>query len=540
MLKSILSMHGKCKLILRVIAFRNLSETKYQESFQCRIIDYFESIWNAQKFNQQFEVSSQIKEKFCDASATIEKYESLDKYLKQLLNTRDLNINENSIDYLDMQCSSLVHFLRHSEVLSLLNAFLKVAPYRFKMTDSYNKSMPILLEAVGNELLNNHQLVQVLFFLSLNKDKSASSVSYLKSHLTNLKDLPLIEKCIVAQAFYKSSVKLEQYQSKIFEQVLEKEYNHLIADQILLVSLCKAIRISGASDELNLKKLSQAIIHSKIPFTFTTIVHVLGLYAEALILEPKAINRLVKDSIEIIKQDGIKCSIRLKDLDRFLWSISHLGLTLTLNQKSVLQMYFEQRINEYKIKVNLGILVNSVLCLHMLQCWNKKVIKNLLEENIFMPVFYEKYHWKIRSRLQLLISLIIIEMKLVVPHNLKKQIKISSNPSKYINAVAEIASSLVEQGMIRNVVIECPIRTLQIPGVTLITDKNIYHIDVLDNLTCFRNTNIPHGLMKLKIRLLSRLKYRQIAISNRMFKDSEALHTAIELLIINSISENKT
>lgn len=90
-----------------------------------------------------------------------------------------------------------------------------------------------------------------------------------------------------------------------------------------------------------------------------------------------------------------------------------------------------------------------------------------------MPVFYAKFHWKIRSRLQLLISQILIEMKLVVPENLKKQIKISYNPSKCINSVAEIvsSSSLVEKGIIKHVFVECPISTLQIPGVTFITEK---------------------------------------------------------------------
>lgn len=62
-------------------------------------------------------------------------------------------------------------------------------------------------------------------------------------------------------------------------------------------------------------------------------------------------------------------------------------------------------------------------------------------------------------------------MNMLVPKVLKKQIRIEYTPSENVNLVAAVGADLAKRGIINMAVIECRIKTLQIPGVTLITKK---------------------------------------------------------------------
>lgn len=97
------------------------------------------------------------------------------------------------------------------------------------------------------------------------------------------------------------------------------------------------------------------------------------------------------------------------------------------------------------------------------------MIEICFQEFVFEPVFLQNFHWRIRARLQLLISQMTIELKLNVSKVLRKQMKISYVVSENVKTVAKISSLLVHKRIIINTFVESPVRTLQIPGVTLMT-----------------------------------------------------------------------
>ena len=99
------------------------------------------------------------------------------------------------------------------------------------------------------------------------------------------------------------------------------------------------------------------------------------------------------------------------------------------------------------------------------------MINYCFNKHIFEPIFFEKYHWKVRSRLQLLINQINLEINIPIPQTLKRQIPIEFTPSKHVQLVADIGKGLVSKGMFKSAILECPVRNLQIPGVTLTTEK---------------------------------------------------------------------
>ncbi|OXU23999.1 hypothetical protein TSAR_006265 [Trichomalopsis sarcophagae] len=535
----------RCKTLFiakDVLLRRGLSSARFKESLQYRILNYFETSRKSQQTAQQCEISAQskhivptINNDLLDLNKA-KKLDTIYREFNHILTINDMDLVQEMIENLDLKCFALINSLTISEILSLMTEFLKVAPTQFVKSFFYDRSISILFKAAEEKSLTNHESVQLLYFISLHKENSANYIDYLKPLLPDMNDLPLFEKCITAQSFYKTSTKLQLRQSRLLEQLIERDFEQLIGDPMLLVTVCKAIILSEPSSELTLKHLSKAIIELKEPLNFNSVAHVLRLYAETLLFEPKPIDKLVKCGIDIIAKDLEHDTLSIPDVDTFLWSISYLGITLTLNEKLILRAWIEQNLRKYKTRENLGYLVNSLLCLHMLRGWSTKVIKNCLGERTFEPIFYDKFHWKVQSRLQLLISQIRLEMKMQVPHPLTKQIKIGFTPSQNLQAVVEVGYSLANKGIIKDAIIECPIKTLIIPGVTITTKKDTYHVDVLDNLTCLKKTNIPTGLTNLKLRLLSRLRYRQILIQEQIFKENpEKVPLIVEEKIRNSI-----
>ena len=98
-------------------------------------------------------------------------------------------------------------------------------------------------------------------------------------------------------------------------------------------------------------------------------------------------------------------------------------------------------------------------------------MKKWFSQEIFEPIFNEKYHWKIRSRFQLLISQIQIELEMDIPDTLKKQIKIEFASSDHLKIFENVGAYLTKQGIVRKSVLECPISTLCIPGITINSRK---------------------------------------------------------------------
>lgn len=161
-------------------------------------------------------------------------------------------------------------------------------------------------------------------------------------------------------------------------------------------------------------------------------------------------------------------------------------------------------------------------------------MKECFEESIFESIYYEKFHWKVRSRLHLLVCQINTEMNLKIPEALRKEVRIAYTVPEQVYTAAQILNKLIDEKTVQSIAVECPVKGLLIPGITLETEKwytifcnvcyvhnkmitnlsfSLYHIDLLNNFTCLRNTSIPHGLMQLKSRLITHLNYHHILVS---------------------------
>lgn len=374
----------------------NLYSSWCKQTFQNQILEYFEYVLKKQRTYQQFVISTKVRENIPEVKNINHKLKIIYEDVNCLSNLSYYQILKKKIliDDIDSRCLTIVNFLNYTDIFNLLNIILKVIPRKLTNFQFYHKSVKILLEAAENNLLDNHEKVQLLFLISLMKEKGVKYVKFLKEHLPKLEEVPLIEKSIIAQAFYQSSLKLKKEESRLLEKIIEEECENIVNNQLVLVSFCKAIRISGPSNELTLINLSNALDKSYQLLSFSSLVHILCLYAQALIFDENLINKTVSHLIKIIENDCQAQKLRLKDIDRLLWSISYLGFVLSSEHKEILKKYIEHRLEDYKTRENLGIFVNSILSLHMLQCWSLKV--QAIELKLLIIIITIIYYFKLK------------------------------------------------------------------------------------------------------------------------------------------------
>ena len=372
-------LYSKSRFVSQTIISRNLASIP-KNSFQSRIIDYFKDTLKVQELRNElpkYYIGNFTKTNANDLEVRTEEIlKSIKNEIKELMNEEDEEIKKEKLSDLDTRCFTIFHLLTISDILYLLNEFYKFTSNQLSMIYFYDKSITLLFDATEKGLLNNHEKVQFLFFLTFKNENVDNYMYHLKSYLPDICDLSLFDQCIAAQSFYKTSIKLEEHELRPFEKVLENNLDELINDPNLLIPLCKLFMINKPTNEFNLNDLSKTIAELQKPLDFHSIACILSLYAEALIFDPKAIDRLVKNSIELISKDICtkSYSLSLRHIDMFLWSISYLGITLTLEEKLILRTCIEERFEEYKTnQIPLSTLVNTMLCLHMLRCWSTKV-----------------------------------------------------------------------------------------------------------------------------------------------------------------------
>ncbi|XP_015603701.1 uncharacterized protein LOC107271795 [Cephus cinctus] len=438
---------------------------------------------------------------------------------------------------IDIECCDIIQKLSYTEILQLLNALARKFPHRVTLTQFYKKSIEILMSAAMKQTLSHLQTIELLFYLSMNKKNSSSEVQYITSGLPNMINMSLIDKSIIAYAAFKTYVKLNATQIRVLEKTLEENASFFVNDPALLVTLCKAIRHAGVTKELSLNNLSGTILQHQEKFRMKCAAHVLALYAEAYTSFQPVLQRMFKDSMEELSENIMhrsKDSIRIKDLDRLLWAGSRLNYQLEKKEFSQIQIFIQNNFSKYLKNVNL--LVNTLLCLKIMEHDCKKIIEKCLEQNIF-PSIYKGLLWKPMARLQLLITSIQIENpEIDIPIELTKEFKVGFKVGENIKMIFKVIRTLKELTCLDQIRIECPVLGLYIPGIS-VEHQHLgkIHIDILDEITCLRNTRIPHGLMHFKLRLLKKLGYYSILIDNDRLNNNESIYEIIEQYLTDSL-----
>ncbi|XP_034936168.1 uncharacterized protein [Chelonus insularis] len=434
-----------------------------------------------------------------------ENYTELRKYLKKI----------------DAKCCRLLNKLSTSEIIQLLNILMRIDESHITNTKFYNDAILILKIALKRDQLNYQETFLLLFFASLKKKEGAQDVKYIKKCLPSFNNLSLVDKSILADALFKCSVKLKKFEERSIEEVLENEAEFLIKEKHLLIPLCKVIRHVGPSKNFNVENFNRALINSTEHFNLMFCGHVLNLYAETKLRVDNVLLKLYTDAFASLRHNNI---YRVKDIDNLVWSAAMLNYQLKDEDLSEIEKCIERKFVIFKAEYTK--LLNIIISLWMLKYKSKELIHKCFRNRIFHPIIQNCNDWKSKEKLQLLISCIKIEapdidipLELVDPYNL--QIKVEKNHKLIYKEIQKIRHELD----LVDLNITNPIKGIHIPSICMkYGDNKIAYVDLLDETTCLRNSIEPHGLMKLKLRLLTNSECKSIVIENEYRNDSNKLN----------------
>ncbi|KAF7989771.1 hypothetical protein HCN44_008445 [Aphidius gifuensis] len=452
-----------------------------------------------------------------------------EKQVKLLLENEDkIKLKKLLLD-IDVICCNFIDKLSPSELLEFLILLIKINTNKITNLLFYKKSMELLKIALKRNQLNHNENLKYLYFCGLEKKTNSHNVKKILQCLPSLEKLPIIEQCIVADTLFKCSIKLKKIDGKIIENIIENNTDYLINNKQLLVSLCKAVRYVGPSDNFTMINLSKSLINSKERFNLIFIAHIISLYAEAHQKDQQVLDKLFDDSWQQIENDENNMNIRIKDIDRILWSGRILNYQMDNDKFYIINKFIKKRYHH--IKNHHSLFMNILLSIWMYGDKPINIINECFENNIFDSIIHDDNdNWKIKARLQLLLACIQIECPdIIIPNKLQVPHCVGQKVHNNLKIIFKYIKSLDYYLPIDQLVIDCPIKEILILGISLNHQKiGKIHIDLLDENTCLKGVEEPHGLLNLKLRLLSKLGYKSILIPSIKIKDEKIFSLYLE------------
>ncbi|XP_046824305.1 uncharacterized protein LOC124426547 [Vespa crabro] len=444
------------------------------------------------------------------------------------------------INDIDIKFCNLLEVMSYCDIFKLLLFLSKTVSYKIIELNFYIKCIELLREGISNNIFNKDEIMLCLYFFGLRKDKAVKDIQMTWKYV-EFEKLSLLEKCIASETLFKCGIKLMQKHIEHVEKLIESEATFLINNLNLLVPLCKVVRHAGATKNFFPSNLNKEIINHNHKYHIISAVHILKLYSHMYLLEPTVLKRLVTDIIDnissinkTIKDESNfhkKQIYKSKYIDGFLWSICILNYKLTDAQLLEVKNYVNNTqsviFNEPKE------LLRILLSLWILGYQAEFMIEECIKRNIFVEAHNNKF-WKIRTSLCLLLHTIQTESpNIKLPNDLFTEVYVAMKIQKSLKTICTIVNGLSEQMKLQNIIINSPAKGIYIAGVSFDhSTLGSFHIDVLNDITCLRNSKIPHGLMNLKLRLIKQLGYQSILIDEDDVKDTISTFKYVEKCLV--------
>lgn len=241
------------------------------------------------------------------------------------------------INNLDKECCIRLPKLTTPEIFNYLNNFMYYIPHIITRLTFYTKVIERMNFFI--EHCSKIELLQLCFYVGLQKKSRESQIilreclqKFNQKHLNNLNLNDLV---ILCNSAYKTSTKIES--QRIIDKIVNTLYNNLSVfnDAAVCVTLIKSLRHNKYRSEELLATISHTIFFNNTIkyYNFTACTHILALYADTLHYDDNLFN-LLSDKCVLCLSDtkSIKSrnehftkQIRVKDVARFLWSLSYIG-----------------------------------------------------------------------------------------------------------------------------------------------------------------------------------------------------------------------
>lgn len=240
------------------------------------------------------------------------------------------------LDKLDKEyCRRLPRF-NQEELFLFMNICAISVPYYIQNLQFFSQALHFV--SFFLDRLSVSELIQLCFYAGLKK-KSVRSQKIIRYCLNKLNDINLLaliteDIIIICNSAFRTSTRITQ--QNILKDIQRRLYNQLsiLNDESFYVTIVKSLRHNYNYDEELLLTLSNAMFFNKTlqNYNFTSLAHILTLYADALYFDHNLIERINQLCLDKLKNASISSKrmhyslqIRLKDMSKYLWSLSYLG-----------------------------------------------------------------------------------------------------------------------------------------------------------------------------------------------------------------------
>ncbi|XP_050524057.1 uncharacterized protein LOC126895834 [Daktulosphaira vitifoliae] len=517
-----------------------LASSSYKGSFHEWILKFFRTQPRYKKF---------LLDRDVDVTHLVKNLISL-----KAISTNELLINFSSLNTLpiinevDRELESRVNTMNIDQMITLMDTCLASKNKLFKKSRAFKKCLETMDEKWFRKPdLNCYQTMQLIYYVSFFKKKATNVVTYGLKKIANdfnyLKKFSDEEMSILAITTYKTGAKVNDKLLRIIVSKLEKNLNNLIQTPILFVSLLKPLKKAKYHDPVLISKLIQTIKfdNNLVIKDVTSSIHFLSYLADANCGDIQYLQQLIDLIGNIMVQDNLK-NYRIKDVTSFLFSISYLGLSVNnTSLKTTITNFLNYIFNSKENCIKHSKMFISInLSLWMLN-WENIYLTKLIAMEIPISSLRSQDVHKQNYRLDLLLTCISIERpELIEKHSLNQTINTMPQFDRHLDErpfLQKVFKNLKELSRKHNlfsVEYNFCIPNIKILNIKVVDNNRIiFYFEVLDNTTCLHNTAVPHGMMKLKLRLESKLNYRIISINeiNNILLSSKSLKQYLDFLL---------
>lgn len=484
-------------------------------------------------------------------------------YTTNYKSNADMNKFVRVINDLDTECQRRIDRLEYTELFQLMYYFMLLTPNRITQLDFFRRGIERMVVDFTKNPENRTQehFVQIVFYLGMLK-KNRHGMDMLYNFLNGFLDdyldtLDEVSFAMVANAAFKASLKIsnEKFNARLEAEVLKYDPESQVDIQ-MLITFIKSIRHNRLMSPPVLEKVDSLVCGEALTDAdFRGYAHLFALFAESrqiskrlsVVLNKKCMRSIDKEHQRMERDEHYQMTpeFRQKDLRMFLWANAFLNLKeLTRGDIQKVTEFFMHQIDQEEPYHKLDDLVDASLSLAMLNVYPKKLITRVQKEGSFYKQPHGQNRVKLDSRFFLLTSCVAIEAPQLMSEQWKgHQSTDFETPApdflvknrEFFMTVREVLQDMADKLEIEKIEAVVPIKHSNIASllVEFGTGDSVV-VELLDRSNTLSDKETPHGIMALKLRLLSCLGRDVLLLTEKHLETKEAIAAAVEEKI-NSI-----
>ena len=409
---------------------------------------------------------------------------------------------------IERECLLSMTGIGKKDLCAVIDSLIDIMPQRILHSNFFRQGLDKLSHEFKKQP-SRELFMKLIFYTGLMKKRSPGPENLkeiLKLYLDKTIDrLNTIDIAIICTASYKASVRIQsdKFRKRLIQEITDM---HPI-DSTIYIAFIKSLRINEVSSSKVVESLKkQAEAKAFDGMQLQPLCHIFAFIADNGIMDEKLTEHFVERCIEVIVEDS-----RVKDIQKFLYSLALLNLTLKQSHLDKLETYLIAKLELKEFETYFDNFVDAILSLWMLNHKSQPLIEKLLKDKRFYKLG-DHSRVKIDSRKKLLMTCIEIEK----PEWLHEPVPLPSFDEERRAPHYLITDSLemkMRQLRANNSKFVQQIRHLNLAGILVKNRDGYVHYEALDVLNSLSDKKSPNGILALKLRLLKHMNCEVVLVS---------------------------